>query len=163
MEAPAAPAGDQESGRRRREGTAWSVEEEHRLYDGFTGLSDIAKLAVQHARTNGAIRSRLLVLGLIDPAGQVVAPKPAFTPSPMTLRRTVMHTEAVPTISAGNPRVGDAELLFLELLNRLRPERRAIVMEVLRGLVALEENSGAASRPASPAAAPAPERPGPSP
>jgi hypothetical protein len=49
-------------------GTAWSAEEDSRLCTEFENGMTIAQIALQHGRTSGAITSRLVKLGRIDPA-----------------------------------------------------------------------------------------------
>lgn len=51
-------------------GKAWSDEEDAHLRDGFALRSSAADLAESHGRTVGAIRSRLVKLGLIDERGE---------------------------------------------------------------------------------------------
>lgn len=47
-------------------GSRWTPEEEQRLVAGFDGGEPLEALARQHARTRGAIRSRLIRLGKIE-------------------------------------------------------------------------------------------------
>ncbi len=49
-------------------GAPWSSEEDTRLTGEFDGGMSIAQIALQHGRTSGAITSRLVKLGKIDPA-----------------------------------------------------------------------------------------------
>jgi DNA helicase-2/ATP-dependent DNA helicase PcrA len=53
-------------GRPARHGVAWSPEEDGRLRDMFTKGSAIGAMVKTHQRKRGAIRSRLVKLGLID-------------------------------------------------------------------------------------------------
>lgn len=144
-------------------GAAWTIDEEQRLYDGFDTVADIAELAMRHGRDPGGIRSRLRHLGLLDPDGHVVIPKPPFTPSRMSLHRAARSRPAERATAMALADAGDGAALFLALLARLGPARRAIAMEVLRGLAACE---AADARVAAPGAAnrdeigaPEPEKP----
>ena len=62
------------AGRRRQSaalpsaGTPWSAEEDARLCREFDAGMTTAQMALQHGRTSGAITSRLVRLGRIDPA-----------------------------------------------------------------------------------------------
>jgi hypothetical protein len=47
-------------------GTPWTPEEERRLAEEFREGASLAMIATAHARTKGAVRSRLVRLGLID-------------------------------------------------------------------------------------------------
>jgi hypothetical protein len=49
-------------------GTPWSAEEDARLCREFGSGMTTAQIALQHGRTSGAITSRLVKLGRIDPA-----------------------------------------------------------------------------------------------
>jgi len=49
-----------------RQGVAWSVDEDERLRSGFLSGAKTAALAGAHQRSRGAIRSRLVKLGLIE-------------------------------------------------------------------------------------------------
>ena len=49
-------------------GTPWSAEEDTRLVNEFDKGMTVAQMALQHGRTSGAITSRLVKLGRIDPA-----------------------------------------------------------------------------------------------
>lgn len=121
--------------RKAREGKAWSVDEEQQLYNGFSQQSDIRDLSIQHARAEGGIRSRLKILGLLNETDQIVRPKPQFRPSRMSLSRTSIE-------KPGSTAFGSdawVDTLFLRLLHQLPMERRAIVLEIMRGLVALSE------------------------
>lgn len=132
-------------------GAAWTIEEEQRLYDGFASVADIADLARRHGRDPGGIQSRLRRLGLIDPDGHAITPKPPFTPSQISLRRAArshLTERATAAVPAGT---GDADAEALALLAHLGPARRAIAIEVLRGLAARE---AAGRRVAGPDAAP---------
>jgi len=80
-------------GRGASEGKGWSTPEEQRLYEAFSGLKDFADLSARHARTRSAIRSRLIVLGLLSGEGQVILPKPPFRPSKASLTRAVLQIE----------------------------------------------------------------------
>ena len=121
--------------RESRKGKPWSVDEERRLYNGFSQQSDIRNLSVQHARAEGGIRSRLKILGLLNETEQVVRPKPAFRPSRMSLSRTSIGMQSFK--ASGSEAWADS--LFLKLLHQLPLKRRAIVLEIMRGLVALAE------------------------
>lgn len=126
------------SGRPPNRGAPWTIDEEQRLYDGFDSATDIAELAARHGRDPGGIRSRLLRLGLVDPDGQAIIPKPPFTPSRMSLRRAAQSEPGEPATAIGLADVSHTDALVLALLVRLGPARRAIAIEVLRGLVARE-------------------------
>ena len=49
-------------------GAAWSAEEDARLGQEFDAGMTVAQIALQHGRTSGAITSRLVRIGRIDPA-----------------------------------------------------------------------------------------------
>jgi hypothetical protein len=49
-------------------GGAWTLAEEGKLRAAFESEKDIAALARLHGRTRGAIRTRLVRLGLMDPS-----------------------------------------------------------------------------------------------
>jgi hypothetical protein len=72
-----------------RQGKAWSVDEDRRLYDGFVGGQSTNALASVHERSVGGIRARLVRLGLIDENGVVVEPIPPFAPA--TRRQSTTH------------------------------------------------------------------------
>jgi hypothetical protein len=65
-----------------RQGKAWSVDEDRRLYDGFVGGQTTTALVSAHGRSAGGIRARLVRLGLIDENGVAIKPIPAFAPEP---------------------------------------------------------------------------------
>ncbi|HUR81380.1 MAG TPA: hypothetical protein VM733_11475 [Thermoanaerobaculia bacterium] len=48
-------------------GTPWSQDEDARLVREFDASMTIAQIALQHGRSSGAITSRLVKLGRIDP------------------------------------------------------------------------------------------------
>jgi hypothetical protein len=48
-------------------GTPWSQDEDARLIREFDSSMTISQIALQHGRTSGAITSRLVKLGRIDP------------------------------------------------------------------------------------------------
>jgi len=60
-------------------GGKWTDEEDKRLAEAFDAGSSIKDLAASHQRSNGAIRSRLVKLGKIDPAasGEAALTRPA--------------------------------------------------------------------------------------
>lgn len=61
-------------------GGVWSAEEEVRLVEAFDGGTPIKEIAAAHERTPGAIRSRLIKLGKIEPSGsngEKTSPVPA--------------------------------------------------------------------------------------
>lgn len=129
------------TGKPRNHGTAWTAEEERRLYDGFATHKDIPTLADRHGRNAGGVRGKLARLGLLDGAGQIVIPKPPFTPTAGT--RLAVRSQA-PRRNA-SAIGGDGDTLFLALLARLGPTRRAVAIEVLRGLAAIEAVVGDAA------------------
>ncbi|HEX7809966.1 MAG TPA: hypothetical protein VF608_14615 [Thermoanaerobaculia bacterium] len=49
-------------------GSPWNADEESRLGQEFDAGMSIAQIALQHGRSSGAITSRLVKLGRIDPA-----------------------------------------------------------------------------------------------
>ena len=51
-------------------GAAWTDEETNRLAAAFDSGHDIAQLARDHQRTTGAIRSRLIRLGRVQPGDE---------------------------------------------------------------------------------------------
>lgn len=119
-------------------GSAWTIDEERRLYDSFSTRADISVLANSHGRTTGGIRSRLLMLGLLDEDGQLVLPKPLFTPSSNSLRRAAKVSKPPSTEAVVPDDVDGSDALVLALVGRLGPARRAVAVDVLRGLVVLE-------------------------
>jgi hypothetical protein len=64
-----------------RQGKAWSVDEDRRLYGGFVGGQSTTALASVHERSAGGIRARLVRLGVIDENGVVAEPIPPFAPA----------------------------------------------------------------------------------
>lgn len=64
-----------------RQGTPWSPEEDEALRLAFAKKAPITDIAARHQRTTGAIRSRLVKLGLITSDGEPVDQAPA-PPSP---------------------------------------------------------------------------------
>jgi hypothetical protein len=114
-------------------GTAWSDEEERRLHDGFESPADIPDLARYHQRSAGAIRSRLVRLGLLDQSGSAVSPKPPFVPSG---RRAARDRSADPQ-APGRP-LGNVEAQALGLIRRLSGHRLRSALDVLHGLVMVE-------------------------
>ena len=63
-----------ESGKRTRKttaftsaGAAWSAEEDARLGQEFDSGMTVGQIALQHGRTSGAITSRLVTIGRLDP------------------------------------------------------------------------------------------------
>ena len=119
--------------KRLNEGKAWSVEEERRLHGAFWALRDVRDLSAHHARTSGAIRSRLKRLGLVDEAGAIVRPKPGFCP---TARRSpgvsLRDRDITPATTS---HCDDAQLL--DLFYRLSMGQRGAVLSHIRRLVAL--------------------------
>jgi DNA replication protein DnaC len=75
-----------------RHGTAWSAEEEKKLYDAFVSGMAIADIAAAHERKPGGIRAYLQKLGLLDAEGNVVSPRPDFAPSAVALKREARKT-----------------------------------------------------------------------
>ena len=65
-------------------GAAWSAEEDARLGREFDGGMTTAQIALQHGRTSGAITSRLVKLGRIDPASVKSRDRGAHVVSPPT-------------------------------------------------------------------------------
>jgi len=67
-----------------RAGSPWSIAEEMALYDGFSGLADIDRLAGQLGRRPGGVTGRLKSLGLVEMGLDgwlaVCSPKPDFRP-----------------------------------------------------------------------------------
>jgi hypothetical protein len=61
-------------------GTSWSEAEDHKLVAAFESGSTEKELAAVHQRTLGAIHSRLVKLGKLQPDWNV-APKNAFQPT----------------------------------------------------------------------------------
>lgn len=120
-------------------GSAWTIDEERRLYDSFSTRTDISMLANTHGRTTGGIRGRLVILGLLDEDGQLVLPKPLFTPSSNSLRRAAKVSKPPSTEAAVPGDVDGSDALVLALVGRLGPARRAVAIDVLRGLVALQD------------------------
>ena len=49
-------------------GAAWSAEEDARLGQEFDARMTVAQIALQHGRTSGAITSRLVRIGRLDPS-----------------------------------------------------------------------------------------------
>jgi len=70
-----------------RHGLAWSAAEEQQLYDAFVAGKPIAECAVIHQRKPGGIRGCLQKLGLLDADGNVVSPRPTFSPSAVAQKR----------------------------------------------------------------------------
>jgi hypothetical protein len=62
-------------------GAAWSAEEDARLGQEFDSGMTVAQIALQHGRTSGAINSRLVKIGRLDPATVKVRDRGARAPS----------------------------------------------------------------------------------
>lgn len=58
---------------RYKSGQPWTEEEEERLRDAFLNNVSIEKLSVEHQRTEGAIRARLMKMHLCDSFGKRIA------------------------------------------------------------------------------------------
>lgn len=60
-------------------GGKWTAEEDRQLIQAFDAKASIEDLALSHQRSTGAIRSRLVKLGRIDPAssGEAALTRPA--------------------------------------------------------------------------------------
>ena len=77
LEGPSKPDGPTKAGGR------WTDDEDRQLTEAFDAGSSIEELAQKHERTRGAIRSRLVKLGKIDPpGGSGTASAPAPNPKP---------------------------------------------------------------------------------
>ena len=61
---------DRESRRPARAGQPWTTEEDEKLLQAFDDGTSIKILAEEHERTNGAINSRLIKLGRLEPGLQ---------------------------------------------------------------------------------------------
>lgn len=59
-------------------GTAWTLEEEQRLYEATCRSESLQDMAAAHGRTTGGIRSRQKHMGLRDETGSLIVPTPAF-------------------------------------------------------------------------------------
>jgi Fe2+ transport system protein FeoA len=86
------PAGPE----RARQGAPWLPDEDRQLYNAFVAGHTAAEAAVAHQRSDGAIRSRLRRLGLVDENGLTIEPTPPFSP-PVSAR-----AQATPAKKAGN-------------------------------------------------------------
>ena len=71
QDGPAAPE-------RARQGAPWLPEEDRQLYDAFVSGRSAKEAAISHQRSDGAIRSRLRRLGLVDDNGETIEPLPPF-------------------------------------------------------------------------------------
>lgn len=112
-------------------GRKWSVAEERSLHEAFWRQKDIHVLSVKHGRTSYAVRLRLEMLGLLDAAGTIIRPKPAFTRS-----RPLQNTETkrnVPETPKVTEHCDDAQLL--DLFYRLSMKQRSLVLSFVRMLV----------------------------
>jgi len=141
-------------------GAAWTVAEEQQLYDSFATEADIPVLAGRHGRTRGGIQSRLVRLGLLDADGRVATPKPPFTPSPKSPRGDAGSRPPRRPLTAASAGATATDAEILALLASLEPARRAMAIEVIRGLAAREAAEARVARPgadpdATGAAAPA--------
>ena len=58
---------EHEDGRPERVGQAWTPDEDEMLLSAFDRGTPVGKLAAEHERTRGAIQSRLVKLGRLDP------------------------------------------------------------------------------------------------
>ena len=67
-EKPPAPARARSGASLVAAGSAWSEQEETLLCQEFDSGMSVAQIALQHGRTSGAITSRLVKVGRIDPA-----------------------------------------------------------------------------------------------
>jgi hypothetical protein len=63
---------ERKSARQAAAGSPWNADEETRLAEEFDAGMSIAQIALQHGRSSGAITSRLVKLGRIDPAAVTV-------------------------------------------------------------------------------------------
>ena len=118
--------------RKVNEGKPWSADEEYRLRAAFRDLDDVHELSRRHARTRGAIRSRLRALGLLDAAGAIVRPKPMLArTAPATRRQSAPMPEYTPFVTE---HCDDAQLLHL--FYRLSMKQRGLVLDFTRMLVA---------------------------
>ncbi len=122
-----------------RQGKAWTNEEDRRLYDAFTGGTAGETIAAAHARSLGAIHSRLQRLGLLDIDGNIVTPPPPFTPT--VRERSSRTTEAddppLPTVFAVRTEDG-----FAVDLRANHPLSRAMVDRLITLLDAVVEECG---------------------
>ncbi len=60
------------SQKRAKEGTKWTEDEDTLLKEGYSKNTSVSDLAKIHQRTYGAIRSRLVKHGLIEPSSDAV-------------------------------------------------------------------------------------------
>jgi len=63
----AAPAGEVRTSKAALAGARWNEAEDMRLCEEFEAGLPISEIATQHGRTRGAIESRLVKLGKVDP------------------------------------------------------------------------------------------------
>lgn len=63
-------AQEREGGRPARVGHAWTPDEDEMLLSAFDRGTAVGKLAAEHERTRGAIQSRLVKLGRLDPVSR---------------------------------------------------------------------------------------------
>lgn len=61
---------EREGGRPARVGHAWTPDEDEMLLSAFDRGATVGKLAAKHERTRGAIQSRLVKLGRLDPVSR---------------------------------------------------------------------------------------------
>lgn len=98
LKSPAARQKDAPDPNRPTAGQKWTPEEEQRLRAAFASNPSIPDLAAAHGRTRGAISSRLVKLGLIEPPAHALFPP---TPAPLP------NETIIPTQSPGDPSTHD--------------------------------------------------------
>jgi len=106
-----------------KQGQAWNEPEERALYDAFLAGTAVKEIAASHGRTDGAIRSHLKLMGLVDSFGATIEPTPDFSVSgPVAKRQQKQQTiapkkerrktqapqEGAPTPAEINPKFKDA-------------------------------------------------------
>lgn len=69
-------------------GTAWTLEEEQRLYEATCRGESLQDMAAAHGRTTGGILSRQKHMGLRDETGTLIVPTPEFRSALSTKKAT---------------------------------------------------------------------------
>ncbi|MGC9271964.1 hypothetical protein [Acidiphilium sp.] len=143
-----------------RVGSPWSIAEEKILYEGFSGLGDIDRLARQLGRKAGGVSSRLKLLGLVefDAAGLLIvsSPKPEFKPI-ATLSDPGARQEKQERVRLKRPEMASlnmSEQYCVHMFRKIPRERRKelfLVMRILATAGSIDETDPPPDDDADPA------------
>jgi len=101
QDGPAAPE-------RARQGAPWLPEEDRQLYDAFVSGRSAKEAAISHQRSDGAIRSRLRRLGLVDDNGETIEPLPPFR-APVSARVQTRTPPSSRSLLSRPPKGGESK------------------------------------------------------